>query len=173
MTNLSGSSTGAGREKGLGDTARDVKRSVAEEGRRLADDAVEQAESAAKEQQTAAASYMKSLSSAIEDGSRTLNQRGYSSSAVVATRAASDIDELASALAEKSPRDLLREVETFARDRPAVFFGAALLTGFGISRFLKSAPPGTRDEHRRADRAAPLSGSETATHSSRETWGET
>ena len=42
---------------------------------------------------------------------------------------------------EKDVRQLVGEVQDFARRQPTLFFGGAVLLGFAALRFLKSAPP--------------------------------
>lgn len=55
-------------------------------------------------------------------------------------RGAADTMERASAtLKEHSLDELIAGVGQFARRQPAAFFGAAVLTGFALSRFVKSA----------------------------------
>ncbi|WP_051247734.1 hypothetical protein [Inquilinus limosus] len=45
----------------------------------------------------------------------------------------------ASALRQRSVDELFESADRFARSRPALFFGAALLAGLTLSRFLKSS----------------------------------
>jgi hypothetical protein len=56
---------------------------------------------------------------------------------------------MARALRERSPGDLLRGAEDFARRQPLMFFGAATLAGFALARFARAsaahAHPGHRD----------------------------
>lgn len=54
-------------------------------------------------------------------------------------RAASRLDGASSALREGNLEDLTAQVGDFARARPAVFFGGAILAGFALSRFLKTS----------------------------------
>ena len=48
-------------------------------------------------------------------------------------------------LSEKDSEELINEVEDFARNRPAVFLGAAFLVGAAAARFLKSSAGQTGD----------------------------
>jgi len=43
------------------------------------------------------------------------------------------------ALRDGNVNDLVQGVQRFARNQPTAFFGLALLAGFGVVRFLKSA----------------------------------
>ncbi|WP_137178611.1 hypothetical protein [Roseomonas sp. AR75] len=53
--------------------------------------------------------------------------------------AAGRVDGMARALRERSPRDLLRTAEDFARRQPLAFFGVATLAGFALARFARAS----------------------------------
>jgi hypothetical protein len=52
--------------------------------------------------------------------------------------AAARLEGAAASLENKNPGELISGLNRFAREQPAVFFGAAILAGFAASRFLKS-----------------------------------
>jgi hypothetical protein len=54
---------------------------------------------------------------------------------------------MARALRDRSPGDLLRAAEDFARRQPMVFFGAATLAGFALARFARSSATHTHSTH--------------------------
>jgi methyl-accepting chemotaxis protein len=54
-------------------------------------------------------------------------------------QAADSMERASAALKERSLDELIDGVGQFARSQPAAFFGAAVLTGFALSRFLKNA----------------------------------
>ena len=54
-------------------------------------------------------------------------------------QAASRLDAASSSLRERSMDELLTSFGEFARSQPWVLFGGAVLTGFALSRFLKSS----------------------------------
>jgi len=56
-----------------------------------------------------------------------------------ARHAADAMERASAALKERSLDELVGSVGQFARSQPAAFFGAAVLTGFALSRFLKTA----------------------------------
>ena len=56
-------------------------------------------------------------------------------------KAAGTIDYVANYFERKDPREMLRDVEGFARRNPAIFFGAAFGLGLLAARFLKSSKP--------------------------------
>jgi hypothetical protein len=51
------------------------------------------------------------------------------------------LETAASAIRERSVDDLINSASDLARKQPAVFFAGAVLTGFALSRFLKSSSP--------------------------------
>jgi hypothetical protein len=64
-------------------------------------------------------------------------------------QAGDQVEALADAVRERTPREMLHEVQAFARSQPALFFGGALILGFAALRFLKSAPPAGSSFHDR------------------------
>jgi hypothetical protein len=61
--------------------------------------------------------------------------------ASVADTAASQVERVAAHVRESRPRDIVDDVERFARQQPAVFLGGALLVGALAARLLKASPP--------------------------------
>jgi hypothetical protein len=55
-------------------------------------------------------------------------------------KAASQVESAANALREGNLTDLVQGAQTFARNQPTAFLGLAVLAGFGVVRFIKSAP---------------------------------
>ena len=109
------------------------------EGGRLADEAATAARGLASEYKGAAADYLGALAEAGRNGAEELERRGHGGSAAVVRGACEDFAGFAKTLAGRQPQDILHEVEGFARHRPALFFGAAMLMGFGAVRFLRSS----------------------------------
>jgi hypothetical protein len=54
-------------------------------------------------------------------------------------KAADQVTNAADALREGNLNDLIRGAQSFARNQPTAFLGLAVLAGFGVVRFLKSA----------------------------------
>ena len=140
MTKRPDDSSGPSVKQAVHNTAQEAKR----EGQRLASKATEHAETVAEERKKRAADYMRGVSAAMRSGGQTLEKEGYEGTAGLVEQAAGQVHDLATNFANRGPRDLLQEVERFAKERPTLFVGAALLTGLGISRFLKSSPPTER-----------------------------
>lgn len=59
-------------------------------------------------------------------------------------QASEQIQSIAETVREKDVRELVGEVQDFARRQPTLFFGGAVVLGFAALRFVKStAPPAT------------------------------
>jgi hypothetical protein len=140
MDKASEGSAGSGAQ----DSARDIARDATREGRRLAAGAMAEAKTLAEDvadrRKTDTAEYLSSVSAAILGGGEALREEGYGTSADVARQVGDQIGGLADDLVDREPGELLREVERFARERPALFVGGVLLAGIGVARFLRSSP---------------------------------
>jgi ElaB/YqjD/DUF883 family membrane-anchored ribosome-binding protein len=64
-----------------------------------------------------------------------------STAAKYSTTAADTIENVANYFQRKDPREMIRDVESFARRNPMVFIGAAFGLGLLAARFLKSTGP--------------------------------
>ena len=62
--------------------------------------------------------------------------------------AATRIDDAASGLRNRSLSDLMDDVRRLAQDRPLALLGGAVIAGFALSRFLKSAGGAARNPER-------------------------
>jgi hypothetical protein len=70
-------------------------------------------------------------------------------------QAAESMERASTTLKEHSLDELIGSLGQFARNQPAAFFGAAVLTGFALSRLLKSsAGQQARSDHDQIQRAA-------------------
>jgi methyl-accepting chemotaxis protein len=56
-------------------------------------------------------------------------------------QASEQIQDVADTVRERDVRELVGEVQEFARRQPTLFFGGAVVLGFAALRFLKSTPP--------------------------------
>lgn len=61
--------------------------------------------------------------------------------------AAEGIERASSTLRDSSIEDICRMTSDFARRQPVAFFGAAVLAGFALSRFLKSSAEGASADY--------------------------
>ena len=108
----------------------------------MASQAGEKVQAAVADQKNAGADYVGNIADTVRrvsyefDGQ--LPQAGF-----YIRKAASQIDSVADALRTRDVSELMGEVQNFARQQPAAFFGAAVLAGFAAVRFFKSAPEHT------------------------------
>ena len=58
--------------------------------------------------------------------------------------ASDQLRRFADTIRQRGVNDMLDDVQTFARQRPALFIGGAFLVGIGVARFLKSSAERSR-----------------------------
>jgi len=135
----------------MADRAGEVAQRAREQAAAAASDLVqpmkEKARAIAEEQKQAGAERLDGMARAIHQAADRLEQDLPPQAGTYIHQAAEGIEQVSSAIRDRSVGDLLGMVESFARRQPAAFFGGAVLTGFVLSRFLKSSaesrPPGT------------------------------
>jgi hypothetical protein len=138
MTDRSPSGTSASSDN---DTTalQDIGAAIRREGRHLAEETKSTAEQAVSDQRDALADYVAALAHAADRGAEDLDSAGYGRSAAAVSRTADDVGGFAARLQAREPGELWADVEDFARDHPALVFGAGFAAAFGIARFLKSS----------------------------------
>jgi len=87
---------------------------------------------------TQVADRIRHVSSALRSASDNLREEDEFIAGYVET-ASERIERIASYVSEADPRAVLHDVEDFARQRPAWFFGGAFLLGLAAGRFLKAS----------------------------------
>jgi hypothetical protein len=92
----------------------------------------------AEQQKAAGADQLGSMAHAMEAAAGEL-QNQMPLAAEYVDDVAARLDDLASALRERSVDDMLGNVADFARRQPTVFFAGAVAAGFALSRFAKSS----------------------------------
>jgi hypothetical protein len=124
--------------------AKDQATQFADTAKHVAGEAMSQAqgqiESAVSEQKSAGANYIGSIAQAAERAAGEFDQ-SLPIAADYIRQASEQIQGVADTVRDKDLRELLGEVENFARKQPALFFGGALILGFAALRFLKSSAP--------------------------------
>src|SRR5436190_19170442 len=121
-------------DKRIESAAEEVQQRVAESVR----PAAEQARSFAEGQKTLGAEQIGGVARAVHSAAREFEGQ----MPIVAKSvhdAAARLEGAAASLRDQSPGELISGLNRFAREQPAVFFGAAILGGFAASRFLKSS----------------------------------
>lgn len=107
---------------------------------RIMNDARETARAAIGEQQQAAASGIGDFAGVLRRAARDGSGQG-APAARLAESAADGLERLSDTLRGKDIEGVMRDVNDFARQQPALFFGAAALAGFLAMRFLKASEP--------------------------------
>jgi hypothetical protein len=132
------SSTGAQTSEPLRQTADAIKDpSVAETAKDLASQASDKVVSAVEEQKAAGADFVSGVAGSIR---RAASEFGQVPQAAQYLRLAADqIDNVSGAFRRRDLNQLVSDVHGFARQQPTAFFGAAVLAGFAVVRFLKTS----------------------------------
>jgi hypothetical protein len=105
-----------------------------------ASDASEKVASAMREQKSAGADYINGIAQAVHRAAGEFDREIPQASQYI-HKAAEQMESLAETVRQRDPRELMGEVQDFARRQPTLFFGGAMLLGFAALRFLKSAEP--------------------------------
>jgi hypothetical protein len=142
-------SESASRERKDPSTLEDVGETIKRESREIAGEAKNAAYRMACDQRDALADYVSALADAAKRGADELESSGYAGSAAAVKRTAGEVGGLVERLQRREPGEFWEDIEDFARDHPAVMFGAGFALAFGFTRFMKSAahpePQATRD----------------------------
>lgn len=121
----------------------------AEQGQEKAAEAAQQGREKAKGQISTqkewASGELQGIARALKTTGEQLREEDQDSIGQYADQAAEQVERLSNYLSEKDPEELINGVEDFARNRPAVFLGAAFLVGAAAARFLKSSAGQTGD----------------------------
>jgi hypothetical protein len=108
----------------------------------MASDATGKVQSALNEQKTASADYLGTIANAVQRAAGEF-ESAVPQAAQYIRQTAGQIETVASAVRQRDMRELVGEVQEFARRQPALFFGGAVILGFAALRFLKSSAPGS------------------------------
>lgn len=139
----------AGEVRGVTDEAKgvagDARYLVSEAGhllghaREIGEQAGERALALTEAGKNTVAYYIESVAAAGHAGGGELDQRGMPWLASVLHRLSDGCDAFSHRLERRPAADLVDEVSDFARRRPALFAGAAVLAGVAVARFLSSS----------------------------------
>ena len=99
---------------------------------------IDQAEQIAEQQKQSGADQIDEMAKAVHCAADELHGR-MPRAAEYVHAAASRLEQGADALRERSIKDLVNGFDDFGRKAPLALFGATLVAGFAISRFLKSS----------------------------------
>jgi methyl-accepting chemotaxis protein len=113
----------------LGDTARD-----------FANTAKDKVGEAVTQRKSIGADYIGSIADATQQAAMAFDN-DLPQVAHYIRQASEQIQGVADNVREREVRELVGEVQEFARQQPTLFFGGAVVLGFAALRFLKSTPP--------------------------------
>ncbi len=125
---------GTGFEKEMASAAEQAKEKAAAG----ADAIKDEARRFAEQQKAGVAGQVGGIADAVEGAADDLG-RQMPQAAEYVHDLARRLETAASAIRERSVDDLINSARDLARKQPAVFFAGAVLTGFALSRFLKSS----------------------------------
>lgn len=91
-------------------------------------------------QRERAATGLGSMVDALRESSRQLHGKNETMASYV-DGAASQLERFRGGIRERDLNQIVRDVEGFARQRPAIFIGGAFALGLAAARFLKSSEP--------------------------------
>ncbi len=123
-----------------GSSGAEVRQELKGDAQKLKNTAEEQGEAKAREGKEQVAKTAHSASSAIDAAADKLRSDDDAPAwlASAFSSAAREIDDLASRLQDKSPRDIARETNRFGRENPTAFLAASAAIGFAAARFLRA-----------------------------------
>jgi hypothetical protein len=108
--------------------------------RGLASDTTEKLMDTAERQKRAGADYVSGVADSIRRAAGEFDAQ-LPQAAQYIRRAADQMEVMSDSLRRKEMRQMLSDVESFARRQPAAFLGVSLLAGFAAMRFFKSSSP--------------------------------
>jgi hypothetical protein len=135
----SSSSTGAQASEPVRQAVGAVKEQAASvaSAKDLASKASEKVASAVEEQKAAGADFVSDMAGSIRRAATEFGQ--VPQAAQYMRLAAEQIDSVSDAFRRRDLNQLVADVQGFARRQPTAFFGAAVLAGFAVVRFLKTS----------------------------------
>src|SRR4051812_33864651 len=113
--------------------------SITETVRELASEVGEQIKAGVSDQKTGGAGYVARIMDTIRPASREFDSQIPQAGQLMRS-GARQIENVSDALRTRDATQLANEAQEFARRQPAAVLGLAVLTGFAIVRFFKSAP---------------------------------
>jgi uncharacterized phage infection (PIP) family protein YhgE len=113
---------------------------LGEAAEQLASGAAEHVKDTVHQQRSAGADFIGSIAAATERAAGEFDT-AMPQAAQYIRQASEQIQSVAEVVRERDMRELVGEVENFARRQPTLFFGGAMILGFATLRFLKSSSP--------------------------------
>lgn len=120
--------------------AKDNASNFADAAKGMAKDATDQVAASVSSQKSVGADYIASFAQATGRAADQF-ENDMPQAANFIRQASEQMQGFADTVRERDARDLLGDVQDFARRQPTLFFGGAVVLGFAALRFLKSASP--------------------------------
>jgi hypothetical protein len=137
---------GASSYKEIGDealeAARELKDRAAETAKELASNAEEKLHDRAEEQKTAGAERVRTIADAIRRAADAMGSELPQATSYI-RRAATELETFSQTVRRRDVRELVRNVQDFARRNPTLFVGASVVAGIALVRFLKTSSQGS------------------------------
>jgi hypothetical protein len=108
--------------------------------RSMASGATEKLMNTAEQQKRAGADYMSGVADSVRRAAGEFDEQ-LPQAARYIRRAADQMEEMSDSFRRREMRQMLSDVQSFARRQPAAFLGVSLIAGFAAMRFLKSSSP--------------------------------
>jgi hypothetical protein len=121
-------------------TAKERASEVGAAASQMAGEAREKVEAAAAHQKSRGADYIGAIAGAMNRAAGEFENE-VPQAAHYIRQASEQVNGFADTVRQRDVRELVGEVQDFARRQPTLFFGGAVLLGFAALRFLKSATP--------------------------------
>ncbi len=93
------------------------------------------------EQRRVFASYANRWASAMHSAASHLEKEGDASSSQYADWAGDGLDRFSKSVSSGSTDDFIKQANDFARNRPSLFMGSAVLAGIALAQLFKSSAP--------------------------------
>jgi hypothetical protein len=122
------------------DTLQQQASKIGDKARNVAAGAERKIENVVDEQRASGASYLHHVAGLVHRAADVFDREVPQASQYI-HQAAENIDTVADAVRTKKAREVAHDVEDFARQQPAIFFGGALLLGFAAVRIFKASAP--------------------------------
>lgn len=126
-------------------TAQEAAETTKDEGERLMDEAQRKAQEVVVARKEAAAEFIHDMSEAVNSATEVLDRKGRHGTASLLKSAAGELDRMSTSIANREINSLLHDCRDMAHRKPALFFGGALLLGFGAARFLSTSASHSRN----------------------------
>jgi galactokinase/mevalonate kinase-like predicted kinase len=139
-------------------TAEEAAQKTKVESERLIDEAQRKAQEVVVARKEAAAEFIHDMCEAAQGATDVLNKQGHHDTARLLKSAAGELDRLSTSISKREINSLLEDFRDMAYRKPTLFFGGALLVGFGAARFLSASASHGRHQPQRTPQRTPSSG---------------